>query len=110
MEKYLFGFALHPHLSGRGNGSTQYLSSDTIASQQIAGNYSSAVMSSTGHQQVDAQGLRIPATFWSGLSGSNPNKFLLFEGKDEGKGQLVVAFYNSDGTEIGDSPGKWWIW
>ena len=89
------------------NGGGTYLTDDTTAGQQIAGTYGSAVASSSGHQQVDAQGLKLPGSFWSGLSSSNPNKHLIFEGKNEGKGQLVLAFYKSDGTKVGDGGSLW---
>ena len=42
------------------------------------------------------------------LSADHPNRYLLFDGVTEGKGQLVMTFYKEDGTTlIGEGGGCW---
>ncbi|MGA7213268.1 MAG: hypothetical protein WBX20_03590 [Terrimicrobiaceae bacterium] len=57
---------------------------------------------------------RLPSSFWEAdpilgkptSSAENPNRYLIFEGVTEGKGQLVITFWK--GTEkIGEGGGVW---
>lgn len=58
-------------------------------------------------------GFKFPASFWQSgsyglpaLSADHPNRYLLFDGITEGKGQLVLTFWK--GTDrIGEGPGVW---
>lgn len=56
---------------------------------------------------------KFPTSFWqsgsygqTALSADHPNRYLLFDGITEGKGQLVLTFWK--GTDkIGEGPGVW---
>lgn len=58
---------------------------------------------------------KLPASFWEAgtvpgtpaLSAENPNRYLIFEGVSEGKGQLVMTFWK--GTEKIGEGGSVWI-
>jgi len=92
------------------DGGTQYLTNSTVATQQAP-----ATILRTTVMTKDNQYRRITAgtpyivhpSFWSNLSEQNPNRYLLFEGCTEGKGQLAITLHKPDGTEIGEGPGVW---
>lgn len=90
VEEYLRGFPIH---SERWIGVSYR---DGVAQQHLA-------LSNPGHVQGSAPYI-IPQQYWQdvGLSESQPNGYLLFEGCTKGKGQLVVTLHKSDGTEIGE--------
>ncbi|MEM6885980.1 MAG: hypothetical protein AAF571_13210, partial [Verrucomicrobiota bacterium] len=83
------------------DGGTEYVRDDTVAGQHLS-------LSNPGHVQ-GSDSYIIPAQYWvdTGLSESQPNGYLLFEGVEEGKGQLVVTIHDSSGAEIGEGPGVW---
>ena len=79
---------------------------------QSAGTFSTALgtVSSTGGVKF-----KFKKEFWDQsqyglpkLSADHPNRYLLFDGVTEGKGQLVMTFYKEDGTTlIGEGGGCW---
>lgn len=58
-------------------------------------------------------GFKFPASFWQSgsyglpaLSADHPNRYLLFDGITEGKGELVLTFWKGT-TKIGEGGGVW---
>ena len=83
------------------NGSDLYLKDEGAALKQISGNDAETIGTVSG-----ATSLILPKDLWSSSSGQEKS-CLLFEGSQEGKGQLVLTIEKSDGTEIGEGPGVW---
>jgi hypothetical protein len=101
--------AIKVYKAAENDGGDQYLTTELGAGQQILGSPATSLgtVNSSG-------GFRFPSSFWqantltglTALSATNPNRYLLFEGVTEGKGQLVLTFWK--GTEkIGEGPGVW---
>jgi alpha-tubulin suppressor-like RCC1 family protein len=65
----------------------------------LPGTQGASVASSTG-------GIHIARQFWEGIDESNPVIDILFEGVEEGKGELFVEVVR-DGKKIGTSSGVW---
>ena len=93
------------------DGGDQYLKSQTVASNQALGTGATALGTIS-----NGGSFKFPVSFWkandwSGISAintGNPLRYLLFEGCTEGKGQLVLTFYQSDGTtKIGEGGSLW---
>ena len=91
------------------DGGDQYLKTTFGAIQQTSGSAATALGT------VDrGSRFRIPTSFWqsdivtgvSALSASHPNRYLLFEGVTEGKGELVMTFWKGD-DRIGEGPRVW---
>ena len=83
------------------DGGNRYLSDEATAKSQVSyGNAPGEYSISLG-RVGRGQPLTLPARFFSTLSESQPNKFLLFEGAGEGKGQLVLTL-NKNGQKIGE--------
>jgi hypothetical protein len=90
--------AINVYQAVENNGGTMYLSSDTTAGQQIAGNYGTAVAKVIGTSPVV-----LPTSVFANLSDSSPKTYFLFEGAGAGVGKLTMVFLKSDGvTEIGE--------
>jgi hypothetical protein len=92
------------------DGDTKYVlgdegsSPDTTANSQKSGE---KLRDKTNKFKVDGSGAFIfKKEFWSGLTESAPNTYLIFEGAKKGKGQLQLVFYKN-GQKIGDGPGVW---
>ena len=83
------------------NGSDSYLKDEEAALKQISGKDTGAIGTVASETS-----LMLPTDLWSG-SGDQEKLCLLFEGSQEGKGQLVLTIEKSDGTEIGEGPGVW---
>jgi pimeloyl-ACP methyl ester carboxylesterase len=83
-------------------GSDSYLREDGAALRQISGNDAQTIGTVSG-----ATSLILPKALWSGSSGQDPTRCLLFEASQEGKGQLVLTIQKSDGSEIGEGPSVW---
>jgi pimeloyl-ACP methyl ester carboxylesterase len=83
------------------DGGMEYLTDNTVAGQHLG-------LSNPGHVQGTTSYI-IPTQYWvdSGLSENQPNGYILFEGVEEGKGQLVMTLHDSGGAEIGEGPGVW---
>ena len=90
------------------SGSTAYL---TDASLVTAGNQ----MGATAVGTITSGGsFQFPTSFWQAdalsgrpiFSGSNPNRYLLFEGCTEGTGQLVLTFWQGS-QKIGEGGSVW---
>jgi hypothetical protein len=89
------------------NGGRQYLTDDAWARTQLTppfdqglgGTNGSTVASSTSSIYIDRQ-------FFEGLDGNGPVIHLLFEGVQEGKGELYFELIK-DGQKIADGPGVW---
>jgi hypothetical protein len=79
------------------NGTPDYLTNETVAAQQISGGYGSAV-----GQITSAASFTLPATFWSGATGSNAFRPFLFEATGVGEGQLVAVLKQGT-TSIAES-------
>ena len=83
------------------NGSDSYLKDEEAALKQISGKDTGAIGTVASETS-----LMLRMDLWSG-SGDQEKLCLLFEGSQEGKGQLVLTIEKSDGTEIGEGPGVW---
>jgi hypothetical protein len=85
------------------DGGNKYLSDEATAKSQVSyGNTPTEYSISLG-RVGRGQPLTLPASFFATLSESQPNKFLLFEGAGEGRGQLVLTL-QKDGQKIGEYP------
>ena len=99
------------------DGAASYLTDETTADIQLAAG--SAVQSVPGVNPsstlVDANESNgrffvLPKSLFGGLSEATPNTYLLFEGAQEGKGQLRLVILKKSGSsfsKIGDGPGVW---
>lgn len=91
------------------DGGAQYLKTDHEASGQILG----ATATALGTVSAGAP-FKFPASFWQAdalterppLSADHPNRYLIFEGSEEGKGQLVLTFW-SGSTWLGEGGSVW---
>jgi pimeloyl-ACP methyl ester carboxylesterase len=83
------------------NGTTSYLTDDLAAAAQTNSANNSALVSlgAAGTNQFT-----FATNFWSGLSGSNATRTLLFEGAGEGSGQLVLSLIRSNVVVAESSP------
>lgn len=79
------------------NGAATYLTSETIAAQQLSGGYGTAL-----GQISSIASFTLPASFWSGATGSNAFRPFLFEGTGVGDGQLV-AVLKQGATSVAES-------
>jgi hypothetical protein len=102
--------AIKVYESVEADGGAKYLTDDTVAGNQILlkeaiefGNGQTKV-TGTGTFVFPSQGLN---NLFADLSANNPTKYFVFEGAGKGKGQLVLVFLKSDGTEIGEGPAVW---
>ena len=90
------------------DGADDYLKDVDAATAQCTSPYCNAIKDKNGKTMVDTNATFIlPVSFWDGLSASNPNKFLLFEGASEGKGQLEFVFLDKSGNQIGEGGSVW---
>ncbi|MEI8343266.1 MAG: alpha/beta hydrolase, partial [Verrucomicrobiota bacterium] len=83
------------------SGSTGYLSDVNTANQQISGSYDVPVEDKNGITVVGSNAFILPKSFWDGFDDTHP-KHLIFEGVSEGKGKLVLVFFDSSGNPIGE--------
>jgi len=90
------------------DGGDQYLKDDVAAGNQKTGTFGTALgtVSSGGS-------FKLPLTFWKSnllglpqLDADHPNRYLLFEGVTEGKGQLVLTFWKGT-TPLGEGGSVW---
>jgi hypothetical protein len=85
------------------DGGNRYLSDDATARNQVSyGNTPTEYSVSLGRVSR-GQPLVVSASALGALSEAHPNKFFLFEGAAEGKGQLVLTFHEA-GKKIGEYP------
>ncbi|PAW79530.1 MAG: hypothetical protein B9S32_03055 [Verrucomicrobia bacterium Tous-C9LFEB] len=84
------------------DGGKQYLEDDANAASQIGSDYKTAVATVSGTTTAV-----LDKSVFTNLSDTNKNTYFLFEGAGVGKGQLVIVFLKSDGTEMGEGPGVW---
>jgi hypothetical protein len=89
------------------DGGWNYIKDPKVAQNQVE--QKGDVIRSRDNQAEVVPGSKFifPMEFWKGLSKDNPKKFLLFEATGEGKGQLVLAFYDVTGRKLGESVGVW---
>ena len=83
-------------------GSDSYLKDDPTAANQVSGVYRSAL----GDVKDSQEAFILPADIWATLS-NDATLHLLFEGSNEGSGELTVTLHKSDSTEIAEAPGVW---
>lgn len=83
------------------DGSEDYLSNQTAATEQVTPPFGSAV----GRVDNNAPLILHPSVF-ENLSSDKPVAHFLFEAAGEGKGQLVISFWRG-GEKIGEGPGVW---
>jgi hypothetical protein len=83
------------------DGGIKYLADDTVAGDQISGEYDVPVEDSNGRSTVDYHPFTLPNNFWADLDQYAPKHFL-FEGVTKGQGKLVLVFYHGN-TKIGES-------
>lgn len=90
------------------SGSDGYLKDDGAATTQTTIPYNAEIKDKNNKELVDTNGTFIlPTSFWTGFSSSNPNKYLLFEGCTEGKGELELVFLDQSGNQIGEGGSLW---
>ncbi len=97
------------------DGGREYVEDENVASQQLDGiqgpgnhnNYSKALGTHNGLVMGgyvgQPQAVELPASFFTDLSESQPNKYLLFEGYGIGKGRLILTLHKSN-QQIGEYP------
>ncbi len=91
------------------DGGDQYLKTERDASSQILG----ATATTLGTVSTGAS-FKLPVSFWQpdplaekpALSADHPNRYLIFEGAGEGKGQLVLTFWRGS-TWLGEGGSVW---
>ena len=89
------------------NGGRKYLTSDAWAAAQIEPQFNQSLSGSNGSTVVSSSGsVPVDRQFWSALDETNPVIDLLFEGVEEGKGELYAELVQ-DGRKIGEAPGVW---
>lgn len=90
-------------------GSTNYLTNDDEAQQQISGVFNEAVRNKHNSQTVIVtSGMFIfKSDYWNGLTPDNLQKCLLFEGAGEGKGELQVVLLDQNGNQIAEGNSIW---
>ncbi len=95
--------AIKIYTSADAEGSDEYLHDEDSAVAQFQGDHGFAQreIKNGGKEFIFFNDV------WTGLSDSNPRKYFIFEGSGEGKGELVVTFYKSDGTPIGEGGSVW---
>ena len=90
------------------NGGDQYLTNTTTAQNQVGSSGSALGIITNGGS------FKFPASFWQAdiLSGrpaltpQQSNRYLIFEGASEGKGQLAITLWKGT-NKIGEGPGVW---
>jgi len=91
------------------DGGDQYLKTEVWALNQTLGTVATALGTVS-----NGGSFKFPASFWQedavsgaqALSADHPNRYLIFEGAGEGKGQLVLTFWKG-AEKIGEAPGAW---
>lgn len=101
--------AIKIYIAAETDGGDQYLKSEIWAVNQSTGTAATSIgtISSGGS-------FKFPTSFWqediaSGrpvLSFTNSSRYLIFEGSGEGKGRLVLTFWQG-GQKVGDGAGVW---
>ncbi|MBX7157163.1 MAG: alpha/beta hydrolase [Verrucomicrobiae bacterium] len=87
------------------DGGTNYLSNDSVATQQRQGKYGTAVQNQNGEAVVSGSDIFIfYPEVWEQLDEENYKKYFLFEGVSEGKGKLQIVFLDKNQNEIGEAP------
>ena len=87
------------------DGGVQYLEDENVATQQIQGQYASAIQSQNGETVISGSDPFIfPTEIWDELDEENYKKYFLFEGVSEGKGKLQLVFLDQNQNEIGEAP------
>jgi len=90
------------------DGGDQYLKTDVAAGNQKTGTFGTALGTVS-----NGGSFKFPASFWQSnlmglpkLDAAHPNRYLLFEGVTEGKGQLVLTFWKGS-TRMGEGGSLW---
>ncbi|MDD5201253.1 MAG: alpha/beta hydrolase [Terrimicrobiaceae bacterium] len=107
--------AIKVYQAAEPDGGDEYLKNtdqaETWATNQIAGQFRWALGS--GIITAGDHSFRFPSWFWeatsyglSEFSSASFNRYLLFEGVTEGKGQLVLTFWNGS-TPLGEGGSVW---
>lgn len=101
--------AIKIYPAGESDGDDAYLKDDVTALSQTLGSAGTALGT-----VVAGTTFLFPSSFWEGsfggqpaVSGSYPDRYLLFEGVAEGKGEIVVTLHKADGTEIAEGSSVW---
>jgi pimeloyl-ACP methyl ester carboxylesterase len=89
------------------NGGRGYVTSEAWGILQATPPFDQALRGTNGPGIASsATGIYVDRQFWAGIDESDPVINLLFEGVQEGKGELYCEII-SDGQRIGASPGVW---
>ena len=89
------------------NGGRQYASNEAWGNLQAGPPFNQALPGTNGPGVASSiSGIYLDRQFWSGIDESNPIINLLFEGVDEGKGELFFEIIK-DGRKIAESAGVW---
>jgi alpha-tubulin suppressor-like RCC1 family protein len=89
------------------NGGRGYVTSEAWGALQASPPYDQALSGVNGPGIASlTSGIHVDRRFWEGIDESDPNINLLFEGVQEGKGELYFEII-SDGRRVGASPGVW---
>ncbi len=81
------------------SGTNRYLFDSTVAASQLAGGFGNAVGT-----VASGSSLVLPASVWTGASGSNVFRPFLFEGVSAGQGQLWAVLLTSTGAVAESTP------
>jgi hypothetical protein len=92
------------------NGGISYLTSASVAQQQVTLPYNAAIQNRSFPYQttITKDGAFLFSTFfWENLPAEAPTIHLLFEGCSTGKEQLVITINKPDGTELAEAGSVW---
>jgi uncharacterized membrane protein len=89
------------------NGGRQYLTDEAWATVQLTAPFDQALPGTSGSTVASSiSGIYLDRQFWEGLDETYPVISLLFEGVEEGKGELYFELLK-DGQKIGEGPSVW---
>jgi hypothetical protein len=90
------------------DGGQRYLTDEGWAMAQITPPFNQALPAAAGGGTVASStaGVYLDPQLWGGISEASPAINLLFEGVEEGKGELYIE-YMKNGQKIGEGPGVW---
>jgi alpha-tubulin suppressor-like RCC1 family protein len=90
------------------NGGRGYVTNEGWANLQASTPFDQALPGTNGPGIASrTTGVHIDRRFWQGIDESSPGIYLLFEGVDQGKGELYFEIINQGGQRVGTSAGIW---
>jgi pimeloyl-ACP methyl ester carboxylesterase len=90
------------------NGGRGYVTDEGWGTLQASAAFNQALPGTNGPGVASANtGIHLDRQFWQGIDESNPVVNLLFEGVDEGNGELYCQFIDRNGQVRGTTAGVW---